>query len=177
MKHWIAQVDALIPRKDLYITIFFCVLLGGLSSLNLFGALLSLIVFFVSIYVLISLFMLLFKPKSARQKGIKQLAVVAVLWFMTCAMSYAIHTYKRNQRKVVAENVIKKVQHYKIQHGHYPHVLSETAMDTTELKNLHAHRIIYRHDGKPGLMYRDTFMMFSTYHYDFENQEWEYFAD
>jgi hypothetical protein len=123
---------------------------------------------FVVIYVLASIVFLFFRKQTLGNLG-GTLAVVSIAYLIVAAVHFARFKEARHD----GDEVVQKIQAYRVAHGIYPGSSLEFGVSPEQLKPLRYALA----EGEPMLFYPATQMAFDVYWYNFEQSVWEYRVD
>ena len=136
------------------------------------GFMIYLIAPFLLIWLLYSLYIFWRRPERRRTHGI-----ATGIWLLAVAAIAGLHTWYYHQARESADALVAAVVQFRQQHGVWPSSAAALGIDEKQ-DGMRAARVGYfLKDGRPNVMYASTFQMFATYSYNFETQQWDYFAD
>jgi energy-coupling factor transporter transmembrane protein EcfT len=128
---------------------------------------LALMLFFIFIFVLLyNLIQMARKPAERKLRGIRM-----AIWLVVLSVAMAVQSHRANGTKEEADKAVKTVLDYKARTGAYPAGLKDAGLDEVALERDWEIRYFMR-DGKPVLVYSDTFMPLTTNDYDFDKRAW-----
>jgi|SRR5579883_3321973 len=97
----------------------------------------------------------------------------AVIWALWLILASSLHLYYFESTRSAGNQAVQALVSFNAKNGHFPAKLSEA--DNEVAAQAKTWRVGYlNEDGKPKLIYPDTFMIFCAYMYDFEAGKWVY---
>lgn len=112
-----------------------------------------------------SLFTILVKKEEKKQKIIQ-----IALWSISCSIIAFHHIYLHKTSKKYANFVSNAVESFYLKNGVYPKSLVDAGINPESAKKFRVHFL--NSNSQPLLMYPATWIVFSTYYYDFKIKKW-----
>lgn len=148
-----------------------CALVATLTATRSGGFILYLVAPFLLTWFIYSACVSWKRPEQRRLH-----AILAGMWLITITGIALLHVHWYRAARSSAETIVRAVETYKNQFGIYPATVDAAGIDLEP--NGGEWRIFYSiREGKPSLMYWDTFEIFSTYQYDFDQRIWIHLVD
>lgn len=150
-------------KRSLLQTCLLCAMVVLVVMQKHSGFLLILVVLLLAPSFLRSLYDIFIKRQQVKLK-----AAQTLIWLMTCLGIAGVHYHLHQTAREQANQVVGALHSYRYEQGHYPQALEE-------LRDVSAETSLYyaNEDGQPILFYRATWIVFETYFYDFNKQEWQ----
>ncbi len=99
-----------------------------------------------------------------------QVSRVAI-WLTSVVVVFTIHHIRAEQWRETADRVANEINEYAAREGHCPESIDRW-ITPGDAKTIH---LIYAcYDGKPGLIYMDSFEAIARYYYRFDQRAWEW---
>lgn len=136
------------------------------------GFMVYLIAPFLLIWLLYTVYIFWRRPERRRTHGI-----ATGIWLLAIAVIAGLHTWYYQQARKSADALVAAVAQFKQQHGVWPASEAALGIDDKRPRSHMQSASYFLKDGSPKVMYASTFQMFATYSYNFETQQWDYFAD
>lgn len=130
------------------------------------GFVLLILLPFLLIFVTYQLVRMIRKPGERKARGIR-----LAIWSLTFALAGSVLTYRNAASRNEADLALTRLLEYKQRTGSYPGSLGEVGLDEAKLHDKWRLRYSVK-EGKPALVYPQTFMPLATYDFDFEAVKW-----
>ncbi|WP_087018414.1 hypothetical protein [Thaumasiovibrio subtropicus] len=152
-------------RKDIIASLLVLLLL----SQRLMGFLAVFTVFYLAPRIVQSVYYVIRKRASLRVELFR-----SSVWVIALSLCFSIHQYRDWKMRIYADEVVMRIVDYETLNGEYPpniEALGTTNKSLTENLGFSGYTLF---DEGPVLFYSVPYIIFDTYHYDFEKNVWVY---
>ncbi len=129
-------------------------------------------VFYIIIPQTILIPMRLFKAINVPGEARLHLARV-VIWLVSIGTIFSVHAVREDIYRKEAEGIVARIDAYSTSRGKCPANIEDVGISRAELKDqLGSHAYYTCENGKPYFMYGASFMIYSSWRYDFQHHTW-----
>jgi predicted secreted protein len=156
-------------KKKLFPTALAATLFALCLSLPNAGFMLVLFALPLLILVVVSLVHMMLRPETRKF----HLARI-VIWATACALVVGVHYVRHVVTRSYANEVVAKIKHFSATQGRCPKDLEEMGIAPQEFREKLGMADYQCADDTPRFFYPAPYIIFDTYHYDFEDDVWNY---
>ena len=102
-----------------------------------------------------------------------QIARIA-LWLGAVSLIFAVHYVLAERLRHNADEILAQINAYSASHGRCAANIKELGITREEMTEKLGYSDYRCEDGKQAFFYGASFVIFSSYHYDFNHHEWHY---